>query len=109
MVTEVYQMSERGAFARDHGLRDQMRRAAVSVMSNVAEGFERRGNREFVQFLYIAKASAAEVRSQLYVASDLGYLDQSQCARLQEKLTAIARQLSGLIKYLKQAGQGYPS
>lgn len=69
----IYAASNRGDFARDFGLRDQIRRAAVSVMSNIAEGFERRGDVEFKPFLSIAKGSAGEVRSQLYVALDAGF------------------------------------
>ena len=63
-------------FSKDFGLRDQMQRAAVSIMSNIAEGFERGGNQEFIQFLYVAKGSCGEVRSQLYVALDQEYVDQ---------------------------------
>ena len=72
----IYQLCNDGNFARDYGLRDQVRRAAVSVMSNLAEGFDRAGRSEFHQFLVIAKGSCAEVRSQLYVALDAGYLPQ---------------------------------
>ncbi len=72
----VYQLTSIGEFARDYGLRDQMRRAAVSILSNIAEGFERDGTREFQQFLAVAKGSAGEVRAQLYVALDAGFLTQ---------------------------------
>src|SRR5712671_1163202 len=78
LTNAVYDCSERGAFRRDFGLRDQMRRAAVSVMSNIAEGFEREGKGEFVQFLSMAKGSAGEVEAQLYVALDEGYIDKDQ-------------------------------
>ncbi|MEA2084022.1 MAG: four helix bundle protein [Thermodesulfobacteriota bacterium] len=71
LTKEIYVISNEGPFARDFGLRDQVRRAAVSVMSNIAEGFDRGGNRELIQFLYIAKGSAAEVQAQLYVALDV--------------------------------------
>ncbi len=64
----IYQLTRDSTFSKDFALRDQMRRAAVSIMSNIAEGFERGGNQEFIQFLYVAKASCGEVRSQLYVA-----------------------------------------
>ncbi len=74
----IYKMTEAGKFSRDFGMRDQIRRAAVSIMSNIAEGFERMGRAEFHQFLVIAKASCAEVRSQLYIAHDIGYLDREQ-------------------------------
>src|SRR6185503_10034400 len=74
----IYQMTRQGAFAKDFGLGNQIQRAAVSVMSNIAEGFERGTRGEFHQFLSIAKASCAELRSQLYVALDIGYIDQQQ-------------------------------
>ncbi len=70
----IYKTTNAGIFSRDFGLRDQIRRAAVSVMSNIAEGFDRGGNKEFIQFLYIAKGSAAEIQAQLYVALDAGYM-----------------------------------
>jgi len=76
LTVEIYLITARGDFAKDFGLRDQIRRAAVSVMSNIAEGFDRGSRGEFHQFLVIAKASCAEVRSQLYVAQDVGYITQ---------------------------------
>ena len=69
LTASIYKVTSAGAFARDYGLRDQIRRAAVSSMSNIAEGFERDGNKEFIQFLSVAKGSTGEVRSQLYVAA----------------------------------------
>ena len=78
LVNEVYRLSRSGLFAKDYGLHEQMQRAAVSICSNIAEGFERRGNKEFIKFLWIAKGSAAEVASQLYHALDLGYITQKQ-------------------------------
>ena len=74
LTKAVYTYSKKGSFARDFGLRDQIQRASVSIMSNIAEGFEREGAGEFSQFLGIAKGSAAEVRSQLYVALDQNYV-----------------------------------
>ena len=76
LAARIYRVSDEGKFAKDFGLKDQIRRAAVSIMSNIAEGFERGRSAEFHQFLSIAKASCAELRSQLYVALDAGYLDQ---------------------------------
>jgi four helix bundle protein len=70
LVSAIYAVSSKGSFAKDSELRDQIRRAAVSVMSSIAEGFERGGDKEFSQFLSLAKASCGEVRSQLYVALD---------------------------------------
>src|SRR5215210_7381743 len=76
LTRELYSVTMKGEFARDFALRDQIRRAAISVMSNIAEGFEREGNKEFRQFLSLAKGSASEIRSQLYIALDAGYLTQ---------------------------------
>lgn len=78
LVSAVYRVSGKGKFEKDFGLRDQIRRASVSVMSNIAEGFERCSDREFHRFLYIAKGSAGEVRSQLFVALDLGYMTSDE-------------------------------
>jgi len=101
-VKLIYIASANREFAKDFGLRDQIRRAAASIMSNIAEGLERQTNKEFAQFLYIAKASAAEIRSQLYVALDLNYIDRASFEQLNNKAVSIARQLSGFIKHLKQ-------
>ena len=85
-----------GSFARDFALRDQMRRAAVSVMSNIAEGFERYSRTEFRHFLSIARGSASELRSQLHLAHELGYLDQGQFSTLYQQCLAISRMLARL-------------
>jgi len=77
LAREIYQITRQGAFAKDFGLSGQIQRAAVSVMSNIAEGFERGSRGEFHQFLSVAKASCAEVRSQLYVAFDVSHLTQT--------------------------------
>lgn len=99
----IYAVTGDGAFARDFGLSDQIRRAAVSVMSNIAEGFERGSNKEFIQFLYIAKGSAGEVRAQLYVALDQGYIDQNGFNSLKRDVSEISRMISGLITYLSRS------
>lgn len=78
LTKQIYAMTSKGSFARDYGLKDQIRRASVSIMSNIAEGFERSGTGEFAQFLAIAKGSAGEVRSQLYVALDQNYLPKDE-------------------------------
>ena len=78
LVKQVYALTRVGDFSRDYGLRDQIQRAAVSICSNIAEGFERRGNREFIKYLWIAKGSAAEVSSQIYHVLDVGYISQEQ-------------------------------
>ena len=76
LVKQVYALTSSGDFSRDFGLRGQIQRAAVSICSNIAEGFERRGNREFIKYLWIAKGSAAEVASQIYHVLDVGYVSQ---------------------------------
>lgn len=87
-------------FKKDFRLVSQVQAAAVSVMSNIAEGFSRRGNKEFIQFLYISKSSAAEVQSQLYVALDQNYITQESFTKIYDKAETIAKMTSGLIKYL---------
>ena len=83
LANEVYAFCEEGPLSRDFGLRDQIRRAVVSVMSNIAEGFERETTAEFIRFLYIAKGSAGEVRSQLYLARDRQYIEEPDPQREQ--------------------------
>jgi len=103
LTKEVYRTSKNDLFIRDYGLRDQICRASVSVMSIIAEGFERDGNKEFVNFLSIAKGSSGEVRSQLYVALDQNYISESEFNSIYNKATENSRVISGLIKYLKQS------
>ncbi|NOS80859.1 MAG: four helix bundle protein [Nitrospira sp.] len=100
LVSAVYRVSGRGKFEKDFGLRDQIQRASVSVMANIAEGFERGSDREFHRFLYIAKGSAGEVRSHLFVALDLGYISDEEFSDLRTKSEEVARSLSGFITYL---------
>ena len=87
-------------FTGDYKFREQIHSAAVSVMSNIAEGFSRRSTKEFIQFLFIAKGSVAEVQSQLYVALDQSYVNEEKFAELYPKSDEVARLLSGFIKYL---------
>jgi four helix bundle protein len=101
LTKEIYALSNEGTFARDFGLKDQIRRAAVSVMSNIAEGFERSGTGDFLRFLAIAKGSAGEVRSQLYVAYDLTYVDEERFGKLADAAMQISKLLAGLMGYLK--------
>ena len=96
MTKEVYRVTGSGKFNQDFGLKDQIRRAAVSVMSNIAEGFERGGRAEFHQLLSIAKGSCGEVRSQLYVALDAGYLDERAFAPLLAMTEEVGRIVGGL-------------
>lgn len=85
----------------DFSFRDQIRRASISIMNNIAEGFERRGNKEFRNFLFIAKGSCAEVRSMLYLCADLNYLNIDLTQKLVDDTIEISRLLSGLIKTLQ--------
>jgi four helix bundle protein len=103
IVKTIYLLTEKEPFSRDYGLKDQVRRASVSIMSNIAEGFERGSNKEFIQFLFIAKGSAGEVRAQLYVAFDLGYIIKNDFENLSTELLALSKQISGFIKYLKSS------
>ncbi len=101
LTREIYQVSRQGQFAKDYGLIDQIRRASVSVMSNIAEGFDRESSAEFAGFLSIAKGSCAEVRSQLYIAVDVGYLTQDDFQRLNNLATEVSRIIGGLHKSVK--------
>ncbi len=102
LTREVYAASNTGLFAKDYGLRDQIRRASVSIMSNIAEGFGRDGNKEFIQFLSTAKGSASEVQAQLHVAIDVGYITQEQFQKLYDETEKTARLIGGLIRYLQK-------
>lgn len=104
LCKRVYSITNEGRFAKAFGLRDQIRRAAISVMSNIAEGFERGGAREFVQFLAISKGSAGEIRAQLYVALDQNYVDQKRFDELIKDVDEISRMISGLMGYLRRSG-----
>jgi len=96
LTRAIYEATRQGGFAKDYGLSGQIQRAAVSIMSNIAEGFERGGRGEFHQFLSTAKASCAEVRSQLYVALDVDYLDKALFDRLMQQAEEVARIVGGL-------------
>ena len=102
LTRSIYTMSNSGAFSKDYGLRDQMRRAAVSIMSNIAEGFESRTNALFIEFLGRAKGSAGEVRAQCYVALDIEYIDQRQFKDLVTLAEKCSRQINSLIAYLNE-------
>ena len=96
----IYNATKNGTFEKDFGLRDQIRRASISVMSNIAEGFERGGDKEFIQFLANAKGSCGEIRCQLYAASDEKYLAQAEFKELYDRSVEIGRLISGLMRYL---------
>ena len=103
LTSEIYAVSNRPRFSKDFALRDQVRRAAVSIMANIAEGFERSGSGEFLQFLAIAKGSVGEVISHLYVASDQGYIDEPDFRRLQTLATDTGRKIGALMVYLRKS------
>jgi four helix bundle protein len=102
----IYTLSEQGVFAKDYGLKDQIRRASVSVMSNIAEGFESRTDTQFINYLGHAKGSAGEVRSQLYVALDLNYISREQFSEAYEFADKSSRQISRFIDYLETHPRG---
>jgi four helix bundle protein len=104
LTSQIYAISSQAAFSKDFGLRDQIRRASVSILSNIAEGFERNGTAEFLQFLAIAKGSAGEVRAQLYVALDQNYISKETFEELLHLATKISRMIDGLMNYLRTAG-----
>ena len=101
MGREIYGICADGQLSRDFGLKDQIRRSAVSIPSNIAEGYERKSNIEFIRFLYIAKGSAGELRTQLYLAKDLDYINEEIFKNLISKSEDISKSLSGFIKYLQ--------
>lgn len=96
LTSEIYRVTSQGRFARDFGLRDQARRASVSIMSNLAEGFERGSPAEFHRFLTVAKGSCAELRSQMYVALDVDYLNDAAFKSLMSMATEVGQILGGL-------------
>ena len=96
LAVEIYQATTAGAFARDFGLRDQIRRAGVSIMSNIAEGFGRFTLPEVRRYLSMARGSAAEVRAQLYLAQDLGYITEAHHRHLNERCVEVDRMLAAL-------------
>jgi four helix bundle protein len=103
LTNTVYEATGRGSFKLDFGLKDQIRRASISILSNIAEGFERSGDKEFLQFLAMAKGSCGEVRAQLYIAVDQRYLSQALFEKLSNNADEIGRLISGLMKYLSKS------
>lgn len=102
LARNIYEVTGREAFRRDYALSDQMRRAAVSVMANIAEGFERCNNKEFIRYLFIAKSSCGELRSHLYVAVDQRYFTEREHLELSTKAAGISTMINNLIDYLKK-------
>lgn len=105
LAGKVYRISNQGKFASDFGLRDQIRKASVSIMANIAEGFGRGSKADFIRFLWISHASALETQSHLYIALDLGYLARMEFDTLYGKATEVARMIGGFIHYLSRDGE----
>src|SRR3972149_5255305 len=103
LVKLIYELTKNKLFNKDYSLTDQIKRSSVSVLSNIAEGFERGSNKEFIQFLYIAKGSCGEVRSQLYVALDRGYIAQEEFSELLKSFKRLSVMISNLVDYLKSS------
>ncbi len=101
LTKQIYQLTNTGDFKKDFGLRDQIRRAAVSVMSNIAEGFESKTQAMFINYLGMAKASAGEVRSQLYIALDLGYITKEQFISGLDNAKKASSQIYRFMQYLR--------
>ena len=101
LCTEVYSITNQDAFSKDFGLKDQIRRSSVSVPSNIAEGHERDSKNQFIYFLTIAKGSCGELKTQLMIARNLKYIDETIYLELANKSIKIGKQLGGFINYLK--------
>jgi len=98
----IYNLCKGNSFSKDFGLRDQIQRASVSIMSNIAEGFDSQSDIEFIKFLNYSRRSASEVQSHLYVALDQEYIANDKFTEIYEKCRAIKRMIAGFIKYLKK-------
>lgn len=103
LVNRIYKITKSKKFFQDKGLVDQIRRAAVSILSNISEGFERGSNVEFIQFLYIAKASCGEVRCQIIIAFDQGYIDEREVTEIKELTMRVSGMIGNLISYLRKS------
>ncbi len=99
LAVDIYRITGVGAFQKDYGLRDQMRRAAVSISSNIAEGDERLSNKESIRFLYIANASCAELITQITIAQEIGYIDKMESARFIYECEEVSKMIKSLINF----------
>lgn len=101
ITREIYDITSKKDFSKDFGLRDQIRRAIISVSSNIVEGFEKNNNNEFIRFLGMAKGSVGEVRNQLYIALTIKYIAQEEFDHLHLRVDQLSKQIGGFIKYLQ--------
>ena len=102
LTNEIFRITDNSREFRSFALRDQVRRASISIMSNIAEGFEKRTRQEFIHFLYIAKGSAGELRAQLMIAHDQKYLEDNKYEELNDQSRKISAMLSNFITYLTE-------
>lgn len=102
LTKQIYALTNSVPFRQDRALQNQIRRAIVSVSSNIVEGYERQNNNEFIRYLHIAKASLAEARNQLYIAQQVGYVDSKQFHAISQDGISLSRQIGGFIKYLER-------
>jgi len=105
ITRDVYDLTSKGGFSKDFGLRDQIRRAIISVSSNIVEGFEKNNNNEFIRFLKIAKGSVGETRNQLYIALGVNYITKEEFDKTNNNLEVLAGQIGGFIQYLLEKRQ----
>ena len=99
----IYEVSSGGRLSKDFSLKDQIRRCVVSISSNIAEGFERGTKQEFIQFLYIARGSCGELRSQIHIADEIGYISHKDSIHILNLAQDVSRQINGFIEYLKKS------
>jgi len=102
LTVEIYRLTNQNAFSRDFALRDQIRRASVSIMANIAEGFGRKGRKDFMRFLNIANGSALEVQSHLHIAIELGYISSEEFDACYKQAHSVSRLIGGFINYLSK-------
>jgi four helix bundle protein len=102
ITKDIYDLTNRKEFSKDFSLRDQIRRAIISVSSNIVEGFEKNNNNEFIRFLKIAKGSVGEVRNQLYIALAVNYITEQEFDKINKELEDLASQIGGFIVYLEK-------
>ena len=101
LAKDIYELSDKGKLAHDFGMKDQIRRAACSISNNIAEGFENQSNKQMTRFLYIAKGSCGELRSQVHLISSLDLMSKEKESELYNKCIEISKMIAGFIKYLQ--------